>query len=96
MKANANVSIQVLPLVKDYVPVVDKVIEMIAATGVDHIVGPLETTMEGDLDELMLIVAKAQKICIEEGAGEVFSTVKIAYNPDGVLTMMEKTDKYNK
>ena len=65
-----NVSLQVLPRVPDerIYPVVDKVIELIAKSGVKYIVGPMETTMEGDYDLLMDIVKKAQSVCIEEGA----------------------------
>lgn len=95
-KPNANVSIQVLPRVKgaDSIPIVDKVIELIMASGVKYVVGPMETTMEGDLDTLMDIVTKAQKLCIAEGANNVYSMVKIAYCDKGVLTIDEKITKY--
>lgn len=92
-----NVSLQVIPNVPEekIYPVVDKVIEYIKSTGVKHIVGPMETTMEGDLDTLMEIVKKAQKICVEEGASRVASVVKIDYKAEGV-TMDEKVGKYKK
>jgi uncharacterized protein YqgV (UPF0045/DUF77 family) len=76
-------------------PVVDKVIEYIASTGVKYIVGPMETTMEGELDTLLEIVKKAQIICSDEGASRVLSVVKIDYKPEGV-TMDEKIGKYSK
>ena len=47
-----NVSFQVIPKIseeKTYA-VVDKVIEYIEASGVKYEVGPMETTMEGELD----------------------------------------------
>ena len=94
MKANANISIQVLPMVQDYVPIIDKAIELIAASGVKYVVGPMETTMEGDLDRLMEIALAVQKLCIQEGAGEVVSVIKSIYSPQGVLSIEEKTDKY--
>ncbi|KYH28663.1 thiamine-binding protein [Clostridium colicanis] len=92
---NVNVSIQVLPVVDEerIYPVVDKVIEYIDSCGVKYEVGPMETTMEGDLDTLLEIVKKAQDICIEEGAARVISVVKIDYKKEGV-TMDEKTYKY--
>lgn len=95
---NASVSLQVLPRVevKNLFPVVDKVIEYIASTGVNYVVGPMETTMEGDLDTLLDIVKKAQYICIEEGAENVFSYVKINYSNEGVFTIDEKIGKYQK
>lgn len=59
-----NVSIQVIPSVSEerIYPVVDKVIEYIASTGVKYEVGAMETTMEGELDSLLEIVKKAQEI----------------------------------
>ncbi|MFU0824412.1 thiamine-binding protein [Clostridium sp.] len=92
---NVNVSIQVLPVVEEdrIYPVVDKVIEYIDSCGVKYEVGPMETTMEGDLDKLLEIVKKAQDICVEEGAARVISIIKIDYKKEGV-TMEEKTYKY--
>lgn len=92
-----NVSLQILPRVSDerLYPVVDKVIELIAQSGVKYIVGPMETTMEGEYDFLMEIVKKAQEISIAEGATRVLSVVKIDYKPEGV-TMDEKVGKYRK
>lgn len=94
---NINVSLQILPVVEEerIYHVVDKVIEYIDSCGVKYEVGPMETTMEGDLDELMEIVKKAQDICVKEGAARVVSIVKIDYKPEGV-TMNEKTYKYKK
>jgi uncharacterized protein (TIGR00106 family) len=93
--AKINVSLQVIPNVSPerIYPVVDKVIAMIADSGVKYEVGPMETTMEGELDELMEIVKKAQAVCVEEGAARVVSIVKIDYSPEGV-TIDEKVGKY--
>ncbi len=95
--ASVNVSLQVLPRVPDerIYPVVDKVIELIKESGVKYVVGPMETTMEGELDTLLEIVKKAQDICIKEGATRVISVVKIDYKPEGV-TMDEKIGKYRR
>ncbi|NLU53398.1 MAG: thiamine-binding protein [Clostridiaceae bacterium] len=93
--AKVNVSLQVIPNVppERIYPVVDKVIAMIAESGVKYEVGPMETTMEGELDELLQIVKKAQDICVEEGSSRVLSVVKIDYSPKGV-TIDEKISKY--
>ena len=93
----ASVAIQVLPKVsdtKEVIRIVDKVIEYISSTGFKYMVGPFETTIEGDYDSLMDIVKQCNKICINEGAGSVSTYVKIFYSPEGVLTIGEKTDKY--
>lgn len=93
--ANINLSLQVIPNVADELvyPVVDKVIAMIDQSGLTYEVGPMETTIEGELDELMEIVKKAQHVCVKEGATRVISMVKIDYKPEGV-TINEKIGKY--
>lgn len=90
-----NVSLQVIPVVPEgeIYPVVDRVIEMIKHSGVKHMVGPMETTMEGELDQLLKIVSKAQRVCAEAGAARVLSVVKIDYSIKGV-TIDEKVGKY--
>ena len=53
---NASVAIQTLPEVYDndeIVRIVDEVIAYIKSTGYKYYVGPFETTIEGDYDELM-------------------------------------------
>ncbi|HEX3010583.1 MAG TPA: thiamine-binding protein [Syntrophomonadaceae bacterium] len=93
--AEANLSLQILPVVSEdkIYGVVDQVIEMIAQSGLNYIVGPLETSIEGDLDTLLQLVKKAQQICVEAGAPRVISVIKIDYKPTGV-TMDEKIGKY--
>lgn len=92
---NANLSLQVLPMVaqEQVYAVVDKVIDAIKASGLKYIVGPLETSVEGDLEELIDLVKKAQDICVEAGANRIVSIIKIDYSPDGV-TIDEKIGKY--
>ena len=93
--ANANLSLQVLPRVSDdqIYGVVDQVIAMIKASGLNHEVGPMETTIEGDLDELLELVRLAQQVCVNAGANRVMSVIKIDYKPDGV-SIDEKIGKY--
>ena len=92
----SNVSLQVIPSTEneeDLYPIVDKVIELIEDSGVKYRVGPMETTMEGQLDELLQIVKEAQHICKKHGARRVLSVVKIDYKPGGV-TMDEKMKRH--
>ena len=51
-------------------------------------------TIEGDYDELMEIVKQCQLIAVQAGATATMTYVKINYNPEGVLTINQKTDKY--
>lgn len=91
----SNLSLQVLPVVEEarIYDVVDKVIDYIKSSGVKYTVGPMETTMEGELDVLLDIVKNANNICVQEGAARVVSVVKIDYRPGGV-TIDEKVGKY--
>ena len=90
-----NVSLQVIPLLPeaDGYPVVNRVIELIRKSGIRHLVGPMETAMEGELGQLLEIVRQAQQVCIEAGAGRVLSVVKIDYSAKGV-TIDEKVGPY--
>ena len=65
---NASVAIQVLPSVEgeDVIRIVDEVIAYIKSSGLNTYVGPFETTIEGDYDQLMEIVRECQLICIRQ------------------------------
>lgn len=93
--AVVNLSLQVLPGVSEDATyaVVDAAIRVIREAGVKHLVGPMETTMEGELDVLWDVVKKAQDACIRAGASRVVSIIKIDYKPEGV-TIEEKIHKY--
>ena len=92
-----NVSLQIIPMVAEdeVYGMVDRVIEMIQNSGVRCIVGPMETTMEGELSRLLDIVRQAQELCTAAGAKRVLSVVKIDYSTRGV-TMDEKVGKYRR
>lgn len=94
---NAIVSIQILPKTKqneDLIPYVDRAIQVIQESGVKHRVGPLETTMEGDLDHLLELIKAMNLEMIAAGSPNVISQVKIYYNPDGA-SMEKLTEKYD-
>ena len=95
--ADALVSLQVIPRTpggEDVVPFVDRAIALIDASGVKYRVGPLETTMEGDLDQLLEIVARVSRRMTELGCPSVISQVKIYHVPDGA-SMGDLTEKYD-
>jgi uncharacterized protein YqgV (UPF0045/DUF77 family) len=96
-KPTASIAFQVMPKASDdkkMIAIIDEVIALIKKSGVHYEVGPMETTMEGDLDTLFSVIRKAQDICIKKGAKSVFSNVKILYNPKGVMTIEEKVTKH--
>ena len=97
---NASVAIQVLPKVdndEEMIRVVDEVIAYIKSTGLNYYVGPCETAIEGEYDQLMEIVKECQKVTVRAGARSVSAYVKINYRPEGdVLTIEKKVTKHHK
>ena len=96
---NASVAIQVLPHVEgdeNVIAVVDEVIAYIKSTGLNYFVGPCETSIEGDYNELMEIVKQCQLVAIKAGAKSVSAYVKVDYRPEGdVLTIEKKVRKHH-
>ena len=97
---NASIAIQVLPGVESeeqIVAIVDEVIAYIEGTGLSYYVGPFETTIEGEFEELMEIVKECQYIAVKAGCPSVMSYVKINLKPEGgVLTIDQKVSKHHK
>lgn len=97
---NASVAIQVLPKADnddELIRIVDEVIAYIKSTGLNYYVGPCETSIEGDYDELMDIIKECQKVAVSAGAESVLAYVKITYRPEGeVLTIEKKVTKHHK
>lgn len=95
----ASVAIQVLPNVasdEEVIRIVDEVIDYIKSTGLNYYVGPCETAIEGDYDELMEIVKNCQLVAVKAGAPKVSAYVKISFAPDGgVLTIDQKVTKHH-
>ena len=97
----ASIAIQILPNVigdDEVVRIVDEVIAYIQSTGLNYYVGPFETAIEGeDIDELMHIALKCQKVAIEAGAPSVSTYIKATYRPEGeILTIEKKVAKHHK
>ena len=97
---NASVAIQSLPKAdnnEELIRIVDEVIAYIKSTGLNYYLGPFETTIEGDYDELMDIVKECQHIAVRAGAPSVAAYIKVSYHPEGdVLTIEKKVTKHHK
>ena len=96
---NASVAIQVLTNVQDeeeVIRIVDEVIAYIRSTGLNYYVGPCETSIEGDYDQLMEIVKNCQIVAAKAGCKAMNTYVKISYKPEGdVLTIEKKVTKHH-
>ena len=94
---NASVAIQTLPEAandEELIRIVDQ--DYIKSTGLNYYVGPFETAIEGDYDELMDIVKECQHIAVRAGAPSVAAYIKVSYKPEGdVLTIDKKVTKHH-
>lgn len=94
-----SVAIQFLPMDAhsndDVCAYVDKVIAYIASTGVKYYVAPFETTIEGDLETCMRIIATCPKIGEQAGCAHSMMYVKVDYDAhDTCLTCEQKLKPY--
>lgn len=95
--ANTLISIQIIPRTpggEDVTFYVDRAIEIIKKSGVPFRVSPLETTMEGELSQLLEIIQKMNEEMVQMGCHSILSQVKIYHKPEGI-TMKELTQKYD-
>jgi uncharacterized protein (TIGR00106 family) len=88
-----NVGVEVLPLHEDPYPIVDRAIAAIKATGIKYEVSPLETVLEGTLDECLAAVKAAHEACFEAGVRRAVTIVKIVDAITGT-TIDDKMEKY--
>ncbi len=93
MPRTVTVGVEVLPLCDDPYPVVDRAIAAIKATGIKHQVCPMETVLEGTLDECLAAVRAAHEACFEAGVRKALTFVKISDGVNG-STIDDKMAKY--
>jgi len=97
MLKQVNVAFQVLPSSKLKHPyvIVDKAIEIIKESGLKYRVCPFETVIEGDYDEIMAVIKKVQLACIDFGADNMLSFIKIQIDNHKDVFIEDKTAKYD-
>ncbi|ERJ13050.1 thiamine-binding protein [Haloplasma contractile] len=96
---NASIAIQTLPFLEgnrkeEMYSVIDEVIAYIKKQELVYEVGPFETTIEGELSQLIKIIEDVTRLCVEKGAKSVLSYVKIHYSEEGVSAISEKVEKH--
>ncbi|MGQ9548999.1 MAG: thiamine-binding protein [Roseiflexus sp.] len=74
---------------------VDAAIAVVAASGLTYRVGPMETTIEGEYDDIMTVIRQAQEAVLAAGATRVFTLIRVDYDPHG-STIAEKMANYEK
>ncbi|CAM4279456.1 thiamine-binding protein [Lacicoccus alkaliphilus] len=84
---NYIMSIQLLPHYPDKNEVfsnVDSAIDIIENSGLTHFVGPMETTVEGSIDELLNLVKKLNSHLGEDGADRVINNIKLVQSSEKI------------
>ena len=79
--------------VDDLYGCVDAAIEVVQTSGLPYDVSSFETTIEGEYDEIMEVVKRAQTACFDYGADSVICNIKIANFPAGT-TIAAHIGKY--
>lgn len=90
-----NAAIQLLPLKtsEDRYSVVDKAIALIDKSGLNYMVCPFETVVEGSSEKVHQLIRDIQEVILKNGCDELILNVKIhAANRD--LSFSEKLEKY--
>ena len=61
---------------------VDAAIAVVAESGLTYRVGPMETTIEGEYDDIMTVIKRAQEAVLAAGATRVFTLdfIKICFD----------------
>lgn len=93
MSRTVTVSVQVLPLIEDPYPIVDNAIAAIQATGIKYVVTPMETVLEGTLDDCLAAARAAHEACFASGVQKAVTFIKIADSTNG-STIDDKLAKY--
>lgn len=90
-------AIQCLPMTggtrEELYGLVDRAIAVVQASGLPFTVGPMETVIEGDMDELFELARKAHRAVLEGGARTVATYMKLFSSPE-LGTSEEKVRKY--
>ena len=90
-------SVQIIPKTpngEDVIPYVDEAIKVIGDSGLDYRVGPLDTTVQGDMNECLILLQKLNDRMVELEVPSIISQVKFYHAPEGI-TIETLTGKYD-
>ncbi|GAA6825630.1 thiamine-binding protein [Staphylococcus sp. 18_1_E_LY] len=92
-------SIQIIPKTpnnEDVIPYVDEAIKVIQDSGLQYRVGPLDTTVQGDMNECLILIQKLNDRMVELEVPSTISQVKFYHVPEGITieTLTGKYDEY--
>ncbi|MBF7017242.1 thiamine-binding protein [Staphylococcus durrellii] len=90
-------SVQIIPKTpnnEDVIPYVDEAIKIIDDSGLQYRVGPLETTVQGDMNECLILIQKLNDRMAELEVPSTISQIKFYHVPEGI-TIETLTSKYD-
>ena len=90
-------SVQIIPKTpngEDVIPYVDEAIKVIDDSGLDYRVGPLDTTVQGDMNECLILLQKLNDRMVELEVPSIISQVKFYHAQEGI-TIETLTGKYD-
>ncbi|MEQ6168719.1 thiamine-binding protein [Ekhidna sp. MALMAid0563] len=89
---NIQLAIQVVPLEREgnVYEKIDAAIDVIQDSGVEYLITPMETVMQGPYDQLQQVAKDAQQALIDAGCTEFLVNIKMHIRTDRDVTMEEK------
>ena len=89
---NIQLAIQVVPLERNgnAYEKIDAAIEVIQQSGVEYMITPMETVMQGPYDQLQAVARQAQEALVDAGCTEFLVNIKMHIRTDRDVTMEEK------
>ncbi|MCL7749501.1 thiamine-binding protein [Halalkalibacter alkaliphilus] len=83
LMATVTAGFQILPNGKDMHTggIIPEVLNLVKESGLEFHIGPMETVIEGELEEVFEVIKEAQFI---GGAPECITNIKVHYKPSGV------------
>lgn len=97
MSYTVNLAIQVLPLhlpQSEAYAIVDSAIDQIKASGLEYVVCPFETVIEGPYDKVMQLVTDIQEACNKAGADSILINMKLQRSFIKDIAIDDKIGKY--
>lgn len=92
-----NAAIQLLPLSNnvDKYKIIDKAIECIKNSGLNYIVCPFETVVEGTFNEIVSLIESIRTIGLQYNNEEIIINLKLHCNSKKDLFIDDKIGHYN-
>lgn len=94
-----NASIQIVPVEKDIsadgYALIDTAIHTIIDSGLEYLVTPMETIIQGPYEQVMEVFRKAQETCLSAGADELVVHIRLHIKKQGDINFSDKTAKFS-